>query len=180
MKGYWCKDCNNFIDEKKVQITRKGISISGMIEQGVIDDILFPDERKKKMICNICGGKIIRKRIPEYQIEAMEMIQDMKMEEIKDWATPEEEKFDMYLGIANILFDAMEHEDSINYWKKVLTIKPEDITSWIMIGESYEKIGDWNKAIESYNKALKINPSDKSAKFHKEKLEKRIAKMYKL
>ncbi len=104
----------------------------------------------------------------------------MNKEEIKDRVPLGEVKFDNYLERAYLLFHAMKYEDSIVYWKMVLKIKPEDITSWIIIGESYEKIGDWNEAVESYSKALKINPSDKSAKSHKEQFEKRIAKMYNL
>lgn len=187
MRGYWCKNCNNFIDKRNVRFTKKGITISRIINEGFIDaidiainDVLFPEFAEKKMICNICGGPIRGKKIPKHQIQAMNMVQAMNMEEIKDGLPPEEEKFDKYLERANLLFTAMEYEDSIIYWKMVLTIKPEDTTSWIMIGKSYEKIGDWNKAIESYSKALKINPSDKSAKSHKEKLEKRIAKIYNL
>lgn len=135
--------------------------------------------------CRICGKEVRKKRIPKNRIQsiiavqATNMKQAMNIERIKDEEPHEEEKLDQYLERANLFFNAGKYEDSLIYWEKVLKIIPEDTTSWIMMGLSYEKIRDWNKAIESYIEALKIDPSDKYAMSYKKQLEKRIAEIYK-
>ena len=136
--------------------------------------------------CRICGREVRKKRIPKNRIQSTiavqttNMKQAMNIERIKAEEPHEEEKLDQYLERANLFFNAGKYEDSLIYWEKVLTIIPEDTTSWIMMGQSYEKIRDWNKAIESYIEALKINPSDKYAMSYKKQLEKRIDEIYKL
>ena len=61
----------------------------------------------------------------------------------------------------------------------MVTTNPEDITSWIMLGQLYERIRDWNEALECFNKALKIDPSNKNAMLSKKRLERKISSIYK-
>ena len=68
--------------------------------------------------------------------------------------------------------------DSINRWEKMVKTNPEDITSWIVLGQLYERIRDWNKALECYNKALKVDPSNQNAMLSRNRLERKITRIF--
>ncbi len=58
--------------------------------------LLIPEFSEKIGTCGICGGKVYRKKIPKHQVQAMNMIQAMNMEEIREGVPPEEEKFKIF------------------------------------------------------------------------------------
>jgi len=72
-----------------------------------------------------------------------------------------------------------KYGDSIEHWEKIVKAKPESITSWVVLGQFYEKIRDWNKAFECFNKVLEIEPYYKDAMLSKKRLERKIASIYK-
>ena len=52
--------------------------------------------------------------------------------------------------------------DSIDHFEKVLDIKPDFAEAHNNLGVALKDIGQVNEAVESYNKALKINPNYKN------------------
>jgi tetratricopeptide (TPR) repeat protein len=72
-----------------------------------------------------------------------------------------------------------EYEETIKFWEKNASLNPESISNWATLGEFYERIRDWNRALECYNKALEIEPNYKRAKLNKKQLERKISRIYK-
>ncbi len=77
-------------------------------------------------------------------------------------------------NIGDILIKAMDYlnngkfKDSIVYWEKALALNAKNPTAWVMMGQAYEGLANWSKAIECYDKVLAINPQHQSAQWFKE------------
>ena len=50
-------------------------------------------------------------------------------------------------------------KSSIDYLKKVISIKPEHDKSWFTLGSAYESDGNFEEAIKHYLKAIDLNAS---------------------
>ncbi|WP_303316665.1 tetratricopeptide repeat protein [Flavivirga abyssicola] len=94
-------------------------------------------------------------------------------------ATKTKESFDdlwrSYNTLGLILVSLEEYDEALNYYKKALNVNYETLTDYsknklftkINIAELYRKRGDYNKAIEAYNKLLKnITIKDKDPASH--------------
>lgn len=43
----------------------------------------------------------------------------------------------------------------------VLLLEPDFTKAWLMMGEDYENLENWEKSLECYNKVLELNPENK-------------------
>ncbi|MFX0027111.1 MAG: tetratricopeptide repeat protein [Candidatus Hermodarchaeota archaeon] len=68
------------------------------------------------------------------------------------------------------------YDKTIESWTKVLTINPKYDTGWIMLGKTYEKMGNYQEALKYYDKALEITPTHPKAHQYKEELLKKKVK----
>lgn len=77
-------------------------------------------------------------------------------------------------NIGDILIKAMDYlnngkyKESIIYWEEALALNAKNPTAWVMMGQAYEGLTNWNEAIECYDKVLAFNPQHQSAKWFKE------------
>ncbi len=69
----------------------------------------------------------------------------------------------MQLGI---LTGAQKKPLALQYYKNALRIQPNSTETWYDIGKYYQDMADWNKAIETYNTLLKIDPRFKNALYN--------------
>jgi len=53
-----------------------------------------------------------------------------------------------------------EHERAILYFQRALTLNPQYLSAWTLMGHEYVEIRNTNMAIECYRKAIDINPLD--------------------
>ncbi len=83
-------------------------------------------------------------------------------------------KFGKYLDMALNYNKKGKSKKALKCWEKVLQVKPDYLTGWVMMGQDYEKLEDLDKARECYDKVLKINPSHQDAKWLKENLGEQI------
>lgn len=144
------------------------IAIIGLL---IISIIFGPRLVFGRPTCSRCGGSVIsEKRSSDYQIEVLRMTNTKNREENDDEDPLMKENFDKFLYKAELFLEAGRYEESLIYYKKLIAIKPEDITIWITMGQIYEKFGDFNNALESYRKALKIDPLNKIVMALKEDL----------
>jgi len=78
--------------------------------------------------------------------------------------------------IGEILAEAMElfkngkYKDSILLWENALILDKTNATAWVMLGQTNENLGDWNKSIACYDDALKFNPNHQDALWFKKQL----------
>lgn len=66
-----------------------------------------------------------------------------------------------YIGVSNEgrrLYLAGEYKKAIEYFKKELAKKPSSAEAYFYLGRSYGKIGEHDKEIEAYQKAIKLLP----------------------
>ena len=72
-----------------------------------------------------------------------------------------------YLELATKCSERGEHQKSIACWRKIVELRPNYVTGWIMMGQEHEKIKNDDKALECYEHVLKIDPSNQDAKWYK-------------
>jgi tetratricopeptide (TPR) repeat protein len=58
------------------------------------------------------------------------------------------------------LYKTERYEASINLWKRILAVTPDDSFALRKLGYSYSETGQHQEAITAYNKALEIEPKD--------------------
>ena len=86
-----------------------------------------------------------------YQTEAKKLVYDFHEKHDKIFTN-----YDIGTIFNNIgLFD-----DAINYFERVLSVKPNDYDALVAISESYHNNGNYQKSNQYIEKALKISPSD--------------------
>ena len=68
-----------------------------------------------------------------------------------------------YSNLASELFDRKEYVQAIKYYLKCITLRNTALDNY-NLGNCYRKIGDFNRAIVSYRKAIAIDPT--YAEFH--------------
>ena len=87
--------------------------------------------------------------------------------------TPKDKKiskipdFNKYIVLAAEYSENRNFKKSIECWKKVVKIKPDHSTAWVMMGQEYEKLQQGDQALKCYDHALKINPRDVDAEWYK-------------
>jgi len=59
------------------------------------------------------------------------------------------------------------YDKTIENWMKVLTINPKYVNGWVILGKTYEKMGDYQEALKYYDKALEITPTHLKANQYK-------------
>ncbi|MBQ8787276.1 MAG: tetratricopeptide repeat protein [Oscillospiraceae bacterium] len=69
----------------------------------------------------------------------------------------------LYAGIADCYCQLGEYEKSIEYYKKSLGIEAANFEALVNLGVSYRKTGDRDKAMESYETALKYDPKNNAS-----------------
>jgi cytochrome c-type biogenesis protein CcmH/NrfG len=60
--------------------------------------------------------------------------------------------------LANVYFDAERYNDAIQYYQQALALKPDDPDASTDLGVSYYYTGQIDKALQQFDKSLKINP----------------------
>ncbi|MBQ7611709.1 MAG: tetratricopeptide repeat protein [Spirochaetaceae bacterium] len=59
-------------------------------------------------------------------------------------------------GLADCYRGLNEHENSIHYWKAILDLDPHNKVILTRLGDAYRNIGDFDKAEDTYNRAMSI------------------------
>lgn len=65
-------------------------------------------------------------------------------------------------------------EKKVEYFKNTVELKPNFVGGWTVLGNTYAEMGEYEKAMECYNKALSICPKYKEAKNNRKNLEKKM------
>jgi tetratricopeptide (TPR) repeat protein len=71
------------------------------------------------------------------------------------------ENTELIWTIANLYIRAEDFKNSIPYLEKLTKKFPDNEIYWNRLGYSYQRIGEYRKAIDAYNRSLKINPDAK-------------------
>ena len=67
----------------------------------------------------------------------------------------------IYNSVNNIYYKNGEFKDAGEFYLKSIGISSNGYELWVMLGNSYCEIGQYDKAKKSYLKANKLNPEDK-------------------
>lgn len=65
-------------------------------------------------------------------------------------------------------------EKKIECFKNTVKLKPDFVGGWTVLGNAYAELGDYEKAMECYDRALSICPRYREAKNNKRNLEKKM------
>ncbi len=71
------------------------------------------------------------------------------------------ENVELIWTVANLYIRAEDYKSAIPYLEKLTKKAPDNETYWNRLGYSYQRIGEYRKAIDTYNRSLKINPDAK-------------------
>ena len=72
---------------------------------------------------------------------------------------------DEHFESAKELFNAEEYKDAIRLLKKVTKEEPPNAEAWVLLGDSYGRLGKNESAIGAYQNAIRINPEHADAIF---------------
>jgi tetratricopeptide (TPR) repeat protein len=70
-----------------------------------------------------------------------------------------------------------DSEKKIEYFDKVLALKPDFAGAWNLRGLEFIMLGRYKEAIASFDKALEVRPNYPEAKYNKEDAETELRKM---
>lgn len=79
--------------------------------------------------------------------------------------TPEE-----LLTQAMKLADQEAYDDAILFCRRAIHLKPDFAPAYAFLGEMYERVGEWTKALDAFEKALALDKNYEPAKLGKERL----------
>jgi tetratricopeptide (TPR) repeat protein len=65
-------------------------------------------------------------------------------------------------------------EKKVEYFRNTVELRPDYVGGWTVLGNAYVELGDYEKAMECYDKALSICPRYREAKNNKRNLEKKM------
>ena len=65
-----------------------------------------------------------------------------------------------YTNLGNLHFRREEFSKAITEYRLASSIDTTDATNWFNLGLAYEKVGDLNPAILSYNKVIQLDPEN--------------------
>ncbi len=71
------------------------------------------------------------------------------------------ENTELIWTIANLYIRAEDFKSSIPYLEKLTKKFPDNEIYWNRLGYSYQRIGEYKKAIDAYTRSLKVNPDAK-------------------
>lgn len=64
------------------------------------------------------------------------------------------------VGVACAYRDAGKVDEAVQWFKHALSQKPDEVSAWLDIGDTYLKAARWDEAIAAYGEALKKDPDD--------------------
>lgn len=113
-------------------------------------------------------------KIDKYNSKAYFM-KGMNYKELKDTAKAissmqtaveqDQTYFNAYVQLG-LLNAAQKNPIAINYYKNALRIKPNSPEVWYAVGKFYQDVENWDKAIETYNALLELDPKNKNANYN--------------
>lgn len=113
-------------------------------------------------------------KIDKYNSKAYYM-KGMNYKELKDTAKAissmqtaveqDQNYFTAYVQLG-LLNAAQKNPIAINYYKNALKIKPNSPEVWYAVGKFYQDVENWDKAIETYNALLELDPKNKNANYN--------------
>lgn len=72
-----------------------------------------------------------------------------------------------WIQLGNLCFDSDLPEKAIAAYKEVLAINPDNADVLTDMGVMYRKSGEYDKAVQSFDKAVGVNPKHEIARFNK-------------
>jgi len=78
--------------------------------------------------------------------------------------------FSKYLDLAQQYSKDGNHKSSIEFWQKVVDVKPDFSAGWVMMGQEYEKLQQSTMAIKCYSNALRVDPLNEEAYWFRKEL----------
>lgn len=74
---------------------------------------------------------------------------------------------DLLTSIGNIYYDAKEYSAAVDYYGRVLKVKPADVSVRTDMATAYWYMGDADTAMTEFNKALSYDPNSPNALFNR-------------
>jgi len=112
--------------------------------------------------CTHCGASLNGKAVPE-NIQTPLTEPANKLPEV----SPED-----LLAQAMKLADEGAYDDAILLCRRAIGLKGDFVAAYAFLGELYERVGERDKALAAYEKALELDKDYEPAKLGKERLEK--------
>lgn len=94
-----------------------------------------------------------------------EMEKHVKHMEAEAGKNPQDAK--AWIGLGNAYFDFEAPEKAIDAYLKALALSPDNPAVLTDLGIMYRRIKQWQKAIESFDKAAQLDPTHVQSRFNK-------------
>ncbi len=90
-----------------------------------------------------------------------------KLQELQQTLAQNPNDYDLLVRVGNAAYDANDFRTAADAYERALKVKGDDPNVLTDLGISYRNIGDPNKAIELFDRAIKASPGHWQARFNK-------------
>lgn len=115
------------------------------------------------ILFNVAGPSIIKLNRGDF-----ENLTPEKAQKLKDKLTAHETEISALVNLISLI-DLYKQEnrleDAIKFCSKVISLRPKDVTLYMLRANLYEKLKQYDKAIEDYTKVIELKPDDANSYF---------------
>ena len=70
-------------------------------------------------------------------------------------------------GLGSLLLEMGKQEESVKFLNQYLEVKPEDVAAYLTLADAYTALKQYLRALETYEKAIAVDSSQKNAWFRR-------------
>jgi uncharacterized protein YoxC len=163
-------DIHEFIkkvkDEKETEIERYNDLLQQNTEHKMREEVMALRQKAEKELEETLGQ--LRQQI---EVDMRRMGVDQKEKVDKDFRAQHErfmkevEAHTLFLQASFALAND-KPEEALQYYKKLVSLKPDHQVAWVHMGNAYRKLIRYQEAIEGYQKGIDLEPTDPTAYYN--------------
>jgi tetratricopeptide (TPR) repeat protein len=100
---------------------------------------------------------------PEPAEQAAPDSREAMIENLLERVEGEPDNFSLLETLGNLYFDTEKYADAVIWYDRALKVRPDAVTVIVDRGAAYQRLGDYQAALEDFNRALAIDPAHETA-----------------
>ncbi|MBD5553213.1 MAG: tetratricopeptide repeat protein [Desulfovibrio sp.] len=133
--------------------------VLGLYLGSLMPGALHKPDRPATVVIPSASGQEIIDAAPNQELERM-------IAELEKKAAANPQSAPDWINLGNIYFDAMRPALAIKAYEHALALAPDNADVLTDLGIMYRETGQFEKAVDSFRKAIEINPGHENAMFN--------------